>query len=55
MDKTIINIKRSIKKKKGERNNLLHEHSSTLDDVLGFKETYSVIFETSFNKKSERR
>ena len=31
---------------KGLESNLLHEHSSTWDDILGFKEIYVIIFET---------
>ena len=37
--------KRSIKTK-GLEGNLLHEHSSSCEDALGFKETYAIIFET---------
>ena len=37
--------RRSIRTK-GLESNLLHEHSYTYEDVLGFKETYSAIFET---------
>ena len=37
---------RSIKKDRVIENNLLHEHSLFLRDVLGFKEIYSIIFET---------
>ena len=33
-------------KVKGLESNLLHEHSSTWKDVLGFKKTYSVMLET---------
>ena len=37
---------REDSKTKGLESNLLHEHSSTLEDVLGFKEIYAIIFET---------
>ena len=37
--------KRSIKTK-GLESNLLHEHSSSWEDVLGFKDICSILFET---------
>ena len=37
--------KRSIKTE-GLESNLLHKHSSSWEDVLGFKEIYVILFET---------
>ena len=31
---------------KGLESNLLHEHSSTWEDISGFEEIYVIIFET---------